>query len=504
MTTDAGLSDLAAELEADAKSIASYLSRLVDDGSFASSRSFYGETFSLALLGKVGYLDPARKVRLVQWYQQKDKKDPEFHWEFNVYALSEFLKSVPGRDPEIESILATAKFKGTQCTNWTLLRINASLNSTPPGHGRDTLLAEAHRKLAARQKRSGLIEDDPGVRSFQYHAFSLCMVYEIYKKTHQKFFLDSFRKGIEFSRRFILSSGESLYIGRGQNQSFGYAALLYALAASFDLEREPGILGDIAHVLSYLRVFKRQDGSFPLVMLKTERGFPDRIDVSRAEFFGWYPYNNYLDYLPFLGFFVKKASNLVARNIGRTRFPDAEGKVGVVYSDRDFLVYRNSQFEAVIGRPGGYTSNDMSIPYLLMKGRNTASTPCYGGEQFLESIYRPQGHPLPYFPHFRKNISWRSKSCLIGRWLIIFSPLGVVIRRYSFEARRARVWTFCLSPFRFEHAYLVKPDSNDAMNMEIRGDHAENVDLQYSASGPLKRLAAKGFYSSVDIKVLDI
>ncbi|WP_035589110.1 hypothetical protein [Hippea jasoniae] len=433
-------------------------------------RSFYGETFALNLLYLTNNLDEKSKKILISNYEKLDKSHPEFHWEFNNYALL-YYKTVSG-DNSIDKFIEPLIFKNTPCTNWTLLRSNARLMAKKD---EDLAIKEAKEKIKKYQLKSGLILDDPGVKSFQYHCFSMAMIIEIYEQIKDEFFKTSFLKGVEFIRHFILSNGETLYIGRGQNQSFGYGTLIYILAVAYKYTNDKTLLGDIDLVLNFLLKFQREDGSFPLVMNGIEKNIPKVIDMQNPEFAGWYPYNNYFDYLPFMGFFLARAyyilKNLYCRNI--------QYKQQKEYRDNDFIKIVKPNYEAVLSRPGGYWTNDLPIPYVVSKSKNL--TPCYGGEQFQSSLYSLQGIALPFCETFKKSIRWKAILFFIKNHLWIISLFGIIIREYKFLDDRIEIYTYIYSPFKFKNIYL------ELENKEVLNGDLKFEGYEYSASGRLKK-----------------
>lgn len=436
-------------------------------------RSFYGETFTLALLSRAGILNETIKHKLLSTYESIDKNDSQFHWEFNNYALLDYYHN--SHDTTVETYLKPLRFKNTPCTNWTLLRSNSRLKA---GVDTDIAISEAKEKIEKFQLPSGLILDDPGVKSFQYHCFSMAMIAEIYEQTGDCYFYDSFIHGVEFIRHFILSNGEALYVGRGQNQSFGYGTLIYILALAYRHTLDKTILGDIDLVLGFLGTFQRDDGSFPLVLSNSEKGIPQIVDMREPQFSGWYPYNNYFDYLPFMGFFLAKASVILTDvNISEACYKARES-----YRDDDFIKIVTASYEAVLSRPGGYWSNDLPIPYVVTAGKNV--TPCYGGEQFQNSLYDIKGIPLPYCESLQKSIRWRSVSWFQGNRLWLVSPLGIMRRNFYFDSRSITIKTRVFSLFRFKHIYFRL---DQPVILFDGADHVSFDGYSYSASGKLSR-----------------
>lgn len=452
-------------------SIASFILSWLDDKHNFECRLFYGESFSLALLQRTNLLDEITKNKLIKAYEDLDKADPQFHWEFNNYALFDYYQN--SNDESIKKYLEPLKFKNTPVTNWTLLRSAARLMANI---GRELAIREAKEKIEKFQVSSGLILDAKNDKSFQYHCFSMAMVGEIYEHTQDNYFKTSFLKGIEFIRNFILSNGEALYIGRGQNQSFGYGALIYILSLAYKFTEDKTFLGDIEKVTTFLLQNQREDGSFPLVMNRVEKTIPKVIDMQSEEFVGWYPYNNYFDYLPFMGFFIAKAEE-VLRSLDTSKI---EYRTQKEYRDDDFIKIVKPNYEAVLSKTDGYWTNDMPIPYIVTKGKNI--TPCYGGEQFQKSLYSQEGISLPYFERFKKSIRWRAISFFRNNTLWIISPFGIMKRDYLYEHNYIEIKTKVYSIFSFIHIYLFLRDDILQDKESLKADGYE-----YSASGKLKK-----------------
>ena len=467
--------------------IAIFLKKYIHQNNGFSSRSFYGETFSLNLLYQNGILDNESKNILLNSFEKIDKNNPEFHWEFNNYALLNYLKS--SKNSEIQKYLDLLKFKNTPVTNWTLLRSVSRLIANKES---ELAIKEAREKIENFQLKSGLILDQKDDKSFQYHCFSMAMVAEIYEETNDEYFKNSFLKGVAFIRNFILSNGETLYIGRGQNQSFGYGALIYILSLAYKYTNDKTLLGDIKKVFNFIQQFQRLDGSFPLVLNGLEKGIPQIIDKKDEQFAGWYPYNNYFDYLPFMGYFIAKATSLLEE----LDTSNSEYRDQVNYEDDNFIKVVYKGYEAVLSKPGGYWTNDMPIPYIV--SRNQALTPCYGGEQFQDSLYSFKGIALPYFEKFKKSIRWKGKSFFMHNVLWVISPLGIMRRKYDFSDNYIIIETRVFTIWSYKHLYLFKEDYLDICS-EIDNMHFEGY--EYSASGKLFCYSNKDSISKITLKV---
>ena len=336
---------------------------------------------------------------------------------------------------------------------------------------------EAKIKLRRMQNPSGLILDDPGVRSFQYHCFSAAMIYEIYQETKDPFFLESFSRAVSFIRHFILPNGDTLYVGRGQQQSFGYASLIYILSALYALTGDRFVLGDLVTVARYVTSYARLDGSLPLVLGGGEEPLPHPNNPHQdPKYLGWYAYNNYFDYLPFAGLFLRKSAELLMSvKVGAPGCINQEP-----YRDPDFMKVISGQTIFVISRAGGYWANDLPVPYVYSGGR--ARTPCYGGEQFGESIYSLKGIPLPVRSS-GCSLRWKALSFFVRDMMVVISPLGVLFRRYEFAEDRIAIRNCLLSPFRLKDHYLFLIDNGINLRSEYPLIPAGQ---EHSASGRLR------------------
>lgn len=415
-----------------ADGIALFLDQTLARHGVLPGRSFYGESFTALLLGLAGVSYAGAVARLGELYRGKDKEDPGFHWEFNKYAWC-LLYRETGNEMAREFALPL-RFMNTAVTNWILLRSCTRLLAR-------TETAEATREAASVLRRfqspSGLICDQPNVRSFQYHCFSAVMAAEIFALSGDPFFLDRFRRAAEFSERFVLRTGDALYVGRGQQQSFGYGALVCLLAVACQRFGASRHLASLSRSLSFLEGFRRPDGSFPLVLNGTEQGYPPASSASDPRYPGWYAYNNYFDYLPFLGVFLRKAADALE---GVRALESPARPHDSRYRDPDFLVVRKARYEAVLARPGGgwkggdgYWTNDLPFPYVVCDGMRV--TPSYGGEQFGSALYTPAGVPLPAVLRRGRRRPLRDGrvwSFFVGDRLVFLSLRGALSRHFRF------------------------------------------------------------------------
>ena len=262
----------------------------------------YAFTYLASLYGSDGGNTRLTQKSLNHLVQQ-DKSSPNYSWEFVVYALQAAKTSGTVQLPDR---LNDYREKGTRMFNWYLLR---TLNRRLCGRYNSADHIKLFMASKIFQQSSGLILDEFQTRSLQYHAFCLFVLAELIELEPQNIWLKNwFIKGINFSLQQILSDGTSLYIGRGQEQIFGYGALIYSLEFC-NAKVQPLDENKIHQVSDRLLSFQRTDGSYPLVLRSRE---PEPINACFSEPppGGWYGYNIIYDYQPFLAYCLLKSSKL--------------------------------------------------------------------------------------------------------------------------------------------------------------------------------------------------
>lgn len=498
------IDDLSDQVLKTTERIGSFISnRLLANNGF-ESRSFYAETFSLALLAKTQQLTPTLKNILENKFNEIDKSSKEFHWEFNRYALHEYQEATG--DSTFSKFVKKGKFRDIGVTNWVLLRSDVLLKMNRKN---PTALIEAKKIISKMQCRNGLIKDEKHTTSFQYHCFSLAMLAELWDLTSDPFFKKAFMKGIDFIRTFILSNGDTLYVGRGQQQLFGYASLLYALSKALAITNDTSLWNDINKVFGFILKKQRPDGSFPLVLRTGESKIPDVVNLYDESCLGWYSYNNYFDYLAFAGFFFYKTCETLTGVEGKVTDSHVKEEYQSAYSDTQFRKITKKAYEAVITKLGGYYTNDLAFPYIVYKDK--AITPCYGGEQFAESLYDKNDLPLPLFPGFNRTLRAKSVSWLGNNRLSIVSPLGLMKRDYTFDEREVTTETRVWSPYNYVHQYLFYDDIVEIDSGTLAGDGYRIqsskpltfLRFAYSATSRLKVYGANGSKMKITLRLCE-
>lgn len=235
--------------------------------------------------------------------KQFETSQNNFSWEFVIYAI---LKAHKLSGFNLPNGMNRYRSKGTRMFNWFLLRrLNKVLCKKYSAIEKLKLWIG----LKLYQDKSGMILDEFKTRSLQYHAFCLFILAELIDSGLNYMWLKQFFiRGVEFSVKQILHDGTSLYIGRGQEQIFGYGALIYALeyyhSKIQELDKEI-----LDRVSKKLLNFQRNDGSFPLVLRQREPEQP-YASFTQDHPAGWYGYNTLYDYQPFLAFCLIKVSEL--------------------------------------------------------------------------------------------------------------------------------------------------------------------------------------------------
>lgn len=435
-----------AELRSRLERLGTYLIRYINENRGFRHRTFYGETFSLLFLKLTDQLTPQLRDLLVHAYTDKPKADPEFHWEFNNYALLKY-KSLTS-DESVHSLLTPLRFKYTLSTNWKLLRLHTSWLA---GEDHTAVRVEASKILRQRQSANGQIWDGKRDRSFQYHAFSVAMVGELFRLSGDPFLRERFEMGVKFIRHFVLANGDSLYVGRGQQQLFGYASLAYALALGQVILGDRSLGNELEKVLNRVASFQRADGSFPLVFNPEEYAsstIPDQKNPAP----GWYPYNNLFDYLPFAAYLLAETATLLdSAPPAHSRSPNMES----VSCDGTYLKATTTRYQAVVSKPGGLWVNDLPFPYVVYKDQSLF--PCYGSLSYLAANRFDPAFPYPY--HTKKPWSLRNSllsSTLSKSRLTLVSPLGILRRNFSFAETTFNVSTRLQSPFGLENQFVFK------------------------------------------------
>jgi hypothetical protein len=237
-----------------------------------------------------------------------------YHWDFKNIAFLETYRqlreifSEEERNYWIHGIRLSKENSQNPLTNWMAMRTYAALL-------RYKLLNSKSDKLKFHWRLYGLnkMQHSDGCyddywnksRPIQYHVFTLALLHRIFLSYPNARIKASFLAGVKYFVKFIDPDGCFNYLGRGQEQIFGYAVGLYVLEAAklLDDSRVDYYQLKLDSIWNYLLSFQR-DGYFPLVL--------NTHDVK--EKFGWYDYHHLTVYNAFLGVWLGLTHSLKQNN----------------------------------------------------------------------------------------------------------------------------------------------------------------------------------------------
>ncbi|HCE3035152.1 TPA: hypothetical protein NG287_002431 [Vibrio parahaemolyticus] len=284
-----------------AEKLASFLSEKLNKDKGYPDIPTWGYAFSALFNQSVGGREIEQELAL-KFLSQQDKDNKEYSWEFVTFSSGILTKNKNCKVPDGFEIYHE---KGTRMFNWFLLRCHNKLLFK-----RNCKLTLAKLKIALSfyQMEDGLILDEFKTRSLHYHAFCLFVLAHILRENDIPWLKLAFQKGVKCAMNYILKDGTALYIGRGQEQIFGYGALLYSLEF-YNSNISQDECTKVEKVSNKVISFQRSNGSFPLV-LRTNAPEEEDVSFKINKPCGWHGYNTLYDYLPFLGYCLSEVSKL--------------------------------------------------------------------------------------------------------------------------------------------------------------------------------------------------
>ncbi|UUX52045.1 hypothetical protein NUH88_10155 [Nisaea acidiphila] len=391
-------SGLACRLETLSLGIAEALAGQCDRHHGFAETEFYGTAFACMLWCRWPDRFAADLEAGLMRLKQQDKRariglwENPFHWEFVRFALADLFRhgSVAAFHGSDE-VLEKPAFVGTRVANWMLLRSTARI-----AEGRGTWLGRLERRVALSvyQQPGGFIEDQRGAPTQQYHAFMTALLgYQIVVLGEDSAFLHTrFETALTALQRTALHDGEVNAIGRGQFQSFGYAASILALAYGLRL----GLAAEGAQTLLELVLQRLErsvaaDGALPLMLIEAA-GAPGTPPVHPHQSrIGWHSYNNGPDYLAFTGAALKLAAEqLTGMTLSSRPLSPPEQDT---LSD-GIRAVRTPVWSAILTLPHAGLTAAQPLPYIVLPS-GARPLPAYGGETLPESIYTALAQPLP-------------------------------------------------------------------------------------------------------------
>ncbi|MFO7889398.1 MAG: hypothetical protein R6V04_03565, partial [bacterium] len=239
-----------------------------------------------------------------------------YHWDFKNYSFLETYRIMQGyltKEEKIKwkkGIYNYRENKSNHLTNWFAMRAYSALLRYKLFHNIFQLFRFFWRMFFIGRAKlpDGCFDDYPHIsRPIQYHVFVLALLHRIYLLKPIPKIKRWFLQGVEYFVHFIDPDGCFNYIGRGQEQIFGYGIAFYVLETAKSLDyNQAGFYQDLAdRMWEHLYQYQRKN-IFPLVL-------NTRDD---SEQFGWYDYHHLTVYEAFLGVWLA----LAHRNTSNDQF----------------------------------------------------------------------------------------------------------------------------------------------------------------------------------------
>ncbi|MFZ5516461.1 MAG: hypothetical protein ACOY90_07465 [Candidatus Zhuqueibacterota bacterium] len=299
-------------------------------------------TSHFALLGAILYMqkrDPfilEKVMRAFDFFVRTSKDEYRFgdwyyHWDFNNYSLLETFRLLKDHLPKSElkywerGLRSTKQNTDNPLTNWIAMRAYASLlrNELFGLPSEKIKYLSRLRRLEKARHADGCYDDEVNQsRPIQYHVFTLALLHRMYMVQPSPKIRRRFLEGVEFFIKFIDPDGCYNYMGRGQEQIFGYGAGLYVLEAAKMLDEKNAAIYQYNRDLMWNYLLSYQnDGRFPLVLNHRKE----------EEKFGWYDYHHATVYTAFLGVWLGLAHLLHSPQVDRDKMTSDEVKTYFQY-----------------------------------------------------------------------------------------------------------------------------------------------------------------------------
>lgn len=421
-------------------------------GHIGRDRSFYGASFLKVFLADRGLLGAREQLEIEDIEAKSDIDDPQRHWEFLEYAKLALLESPigPGNSGgEAEPL----RFKGTQVANWAMLRAICRAKRAKRDSDHQELkraILEAKWTLQEFQDRDGFIQDQRGVRSLQYHAFSTLLLQELIGFDPERNLFEAYSRARNVVRAHILPCGSCVYLGRGQNQLFGYASVIRLLSETPSSEDRLR-LGAILRLVSS---HQNEEGRLPLVLGSLGSATEGAPDLKSIAYAGWYAYNNYFDYLPFFAHFLHRARVSLSESV--ESFPERPELDSVIGPTR---VRHGKDFSVLVSRPVGVPANWMPQP--LVSTTSHRAAPVFGGEEYFPSTFTRQDIPLPVFVFGQLPMARWVRSFWIGSAMVCVSLYGVCIRVFRYSKQEVAMTSFTFPPLFLRDRFAIEVGNSD-------------------------------------------
>ena len=291
-------------------------------------------------------------------------QDGSYHWDFqNLAFLQVYFRLSPFLDPAVKKlwkkkIKRLRENSNNSLTNWLCMRAFSSLLRMMLFWNPKYVIQYYWRleKVRWAKDGDGCFEDETGKsRSVQYHLYTVALLHQIYRLRKNRALLKEFMQGVDYFIQFIDPDGSCQYIGRGQEQIFGYGLALYILEAA--IVEDPGNASfyqkHLDAVWNHLSSFYH-DPHFPLALNRRKDD----------EGFGWYDYNYLTVYNAFLGVWLAMADDIRKEEKSSVSLPKLSNK------NKKAAIFRNEDLFAVFYQgTTTYLSEPTVTPvHLWMKG----------------------------------------------------------------------------------------------------------------------------------------
>lgn len=348
-----------------------------------------------------------------------------YHWDFQNYAFLLTYKllrhSLP---PDVaeewrRGLLSWRTNHDNKLTNWAAMRAWAHFERAKLfSKWADWAACWWNLRHVRRARHTdGCFDDNAGrSRPIQYHVFTVAILHRLYQLMPLDFLRAWVLAGVDYLLPFIDPDGDYNYIGRGQEQIFGYAVAIYALEAALRLRPERKYQDGSDRLLSFL-LRHRRDGHFPLVL-------NSRPDEERC---GWYDYHHLTVYNAFLGVWLGLAHLLGDR-------PAVTGASG----KKRYFFFSKPTNAAVVSTTKYFVACTGGLPEYLSEA---SVTPQHLWWENLGWIYSCPGGPSPelfgkrWALHSERNF-WAPLAKVHERWL---TPAGRKASLFTAEAQRLRM-----------------------------------------------------------------
>lgn len=296
-----------------------------------------------------------------------------YRWEFKNHAVLSAYSLLRSELPEslqkeVEYYLFHWKNLCSFQTNYTMMRaLNSLLRYNLFGRKRDLGKSLGELRIVfSRQDEQGFFWDSSENNSFQYHAYTLALLYQYYQLRPTERLRKAFLRGVDFLLPFVDQQGNFNYFGRGQKQVFGYVAYVYALHG--------------AAVLANNYFYRTVAHKIEKYITPTLQHKKIVVNPLQEQKIGWYAYNNRADYLSFAGCYALLSTSLdkggaitASQEVFSFEKPFAR-----YYPTLQALLVRTSSFFLLVG-----TAQNTSCERPLLYHSYPGTFPTSGGPPYL-------------------------------------------------------------------------------------------------------------------------